>query len=232
MNEINIRYSKIKEKYPREYILLQGKGCFWKKCKFCDYFEDISKNSFELNSSIINKITGEFGVLDVINSGSAMEIDNETLDLLINKVKEKNIKEIWFEAHWLYKDKLKDFAKKFKGVSVKFRTGVETFNADIREDFWNKGIPKHIDAQEIAKYFQSVNLLVGIKGQTFEDISKDIEISEKYFERYIVNVFTKNSTSVQSDDDLIKRFMQEIYPNIKDNPKVEILINNTDLGVG
>lgn len=232
MNKVDVRYSKIKTKYPREFILLQGKGCFWKKCKFCDYFEDVSNNSFQLNSSIINKVTGEFGVLDVINSGSAMEIDNRTLELLIDKVKEKNIREIWFEAHWLYKGKLKNFAKKFEGICVKFRTGVETFNADIREDFWNKGIPKHIDAQEISKYFQSVNLLVGVKGQTFEDISKDIEISEKYFERYIVNVFTKNSTSIEPDHELVKRFIHEIYPNIKDNPKVEVLINNTDLGVG
>ena len=72
MKKVEIRYSKIFEKFPREFILLQGSGCFWKKCKFCDYFEDVSEDPFELNSKVIEKITGEFGILDVINSGSAM----------------------------------------------------------------------------------------------------------------------------------------------------------------
>lgn len=231
MNEVTVRYSKITEKFPREFILIQGKGCFWKKCKFCDYFEDVSKDSFELNSSVIEQVTGEFGILDVINSGSAMELDTKTIELLINKVKEKKIREIWFEAHWAYRNKLKDFAKKFDGISVKFRTGIETFNTNMR-NYWNKGIPENISAKEVSDYFQSVNLLIGVEGQTFDDIVKDIRLADTYFERYIINVFVKNSTSIRPDNNLIRRFLNEVYPNIKNNPKVEILIENTDLGVG
>lgn len=231
MNDITVRYSKIRDKFPREFILLQGKGCFWKKCKFCDYFEDISDNPAELNSSVINKITGEFGVLDVINSGSAMELDSKTLELLISKINEKQINEVWFEAHWAYRNKLHDFAKKFDGKVVKFRVGVETFNSKLRES-WNKGIPGNVDVTDLSNYFQSVNLLVGVKGQTFEDIAKDLDLADKYFERYIVNVFVRNSTKILPDPHLIKRFVEEIYPYIKNNPRIEILINNTDLGVG
>ena len=31
---------------------------------------------------------------------------------------------------------------------------------------------------------------------------------------------------------VIKEFMQKIYPVYKDNPRTDILINNTDFGVG
>lgn len=225
------RYSKITEKFPREFILLQGRGCFWKKCAFCDYFNDTSENPFEVNFPIIEKITGEFGVLDVINSGSAMEFDDKTIEALAKKAKEKNIKEIWFEVHWAYRNILKKFAQKFNFAKVKFRTGIETFDFDLR-NAWNKGIKENITVYDISKYFQAVCLLVGVKGQNFETIKSDIEIAKKYFERFSVNVFIKNSTDVLPDQNLISRFINEIYPEIKDDENIDILINNTDLGVG
>ena len=33
-------------------------------------------------------------------------------------------------------------------------------------------------------------------------------------------------------DDLAKWFVEEVYPELKESKKIEILINNTDLGVG
>lgn len=231
MKEITNRYSKITKKFPREFILLQGKGCFWGKCTFCDYCEDVSENPFETNEPIIEKVTGEFGILEVINSGSAMELDEKTLEFLIKKIKEKNIKEIWFEVHWAYHNKLKEFAKKFTNSIVKFRTGIETFNPKLR-NFWNKGIPSDITAENIAKYFSSVNLLVGTENQTLNDIKNDIETAEKYFERYMVNVFVENDSEVKPNFELINEFLDKIYPQIKDRQNVEISINNTDLGVG
>ena len=62
-----------------------------------------------------NKIQFLKGAALIINSESA---EDKTLELLINTIKAKHIKEVWFEAHWLYKDKLKSFAKKFDGISV------------------------------------------------------------------------------------------------------------------
>ena len=231
MKEVQIRYSKIRDKFPREFILLQGKGCFWKKCTFCDYFHDISSNPFEINKNVIDKITGEYGVLDVINSGSAMELDDLSLNFLEQKVKECKIKELWFEVHWAYRNILKNFAKRFPGVNVKFRTGIETFNPNLR-NFWNKGVPAEVSAKEIAKYFKSVCILVGTENQTFDTVISDIEIAKKFFERFMVNVFVPNSTSVKPNPELIKRFIKEIYPKIKDDPKIEISLNITDLGVG
>lgn len=231
MKPVEIRYSKITEKLPREFILLQGQGCFWKKCAFCDYHKDVSADFLKINSDVIKKITGEFGELDVINSGSAMELDDKTLDLLIKKVDEKHIKNLWFEVHWAYRTRLKEFASKFKNAQVKYRTGIETFNPKLRT-FWNKGIPENVTPEDVAKYFQSISLLVGTEKQTFETVIKDIETAEKYFERFMINIFFPNSTPIKPNYDLINKFMKEIYPKIKDNPKIEISLNITDLGVG
>ena len=34
------RYSLIHTKLPREFVLLQGTGCRWRQCTFCDYHTD------------------------------------------------------------------------------------------------------------------------------------------------------------------------------------------------
>lgn len=231
MEKVQTRYSLITDKFPREFILLQGKGCFWKKCKFCDYYNDISENALEINSHVIDKITGKFGIIDVINSGSTMELDSITLDKLINKIDEKNIKEVWLEVHWAYRNILSEFAKKFKSSKVKFRTGIETFDPQLR-NYWNKGIPEYVTPIEIAKYFDSVCLLVGTENQSFKSVVSDIEIAKKYFERFMINVFVPNSTSMQKNYELTEKFIKEIYPKIKDDPTIEISLNITDLGVG
>ncbi len=231
MEKVQTRYSLITDKFPREFVLLQGKGCFWKKCKFCDYYNDTGTNPFEINSHVIDKITGRFGVIDVINSGSTMELDSLTLSKLINKINEKHIKEVWLEVHWAYKNILSEFAKKFRNSKVKFRTGIETFDSNLR-NYWNKGIPESITPQEVAKYFDSVCLLVGTENQSFDSVISDIKTAKKYFERFMVNVFVPNSTSMRSNPQLIEKFIKEIYPEIKDDPTIEISLNITDLGVG
>ena len=114
------RYSLIHTKMPREFVLLQGAGCKWRKCTFCDYHEDVSENPFAINEPVLRQVTGQYGVLDVINSGSAMELDADTLSFIKEVVREKQIHTLWFEAHYMYRKKLKAFAEQFEGVSVKF----------------------------------------------------------------------------------------------------------------
>ena len=231
MKEVEKRYSKIYDKFPREFLLLQGQGCEWKKCTYCDYFHDVSENFVEINQKVIEKITGEFGVLDVINSGSIMELDGKSLNFLIKKAQEKNIKEIWFEAHWIYRNKLADFSKKFPGINVKYRFGVETFNPKFWT-LWKKGIPECTKIEEIKKYFRGICLLVGIKNQNLIEIEQDINTALNNFEHIALSIFVQNSTDTVRDENLIQDFLTKIYPKIKNNPKIEILINNTDLGVG
>lgn len=76
------RYSVIRGNFPREFLLLQGTGCRWGKCTFCDYHGDTSATPFSVNRKVLEQVTGEYGVLDIINSGSAMELDPDTLAMI------------------------------------------------------------------------------------------------------------------------------------------------------
>ena len=225
------RYSLIHTKMPREFVLLQGAGCKWKKCTFCDYHEDVSSTPFAINEPVLRQVTGQYGVLDVINSGSAMELDSETIALIKEVVREKQIHTLWFEAHYMYRKKLKAFAKQFAPIQVKFRCGVETFDVELR-DRWKKGIPSSVTPEDIAQYFQGVCLLCCTQGESKEHIMKDIETAKKHFEYFSVNVFCNNSTSVKQDPELAQWFAREVYPQIKDVDGIEVLMENTDLGVG
>ena len=225
------RYSLIHTKMPREFVLLQGTGCRWRKCTFCDYHEDVSENPFVVNEPVLRQVTGQYGILDIINSGSAMELDAETIKLIKEIVQEKQIHTLWFEAHYMYRKKLAAFAEQFFPTQVKFRCGVETFDVALR-DSWKKGIPSSVSVEDIARYFQGVCLLCCTQGENQEHILKDIELAKQYFEYFSVNIFCNNHTSVKQDTALVTWFAKEVYPFIKDDPHIEVLIENTDLGVG
>ena len=225
------RYAIIHTILPREFVLLQGTGCRWKKCTFCDYHADVSDNPFAVNKEVLAQVQGVYGVLDVINSGSAMELDEQTIAMIKEVVQEKQIHTLWFEAHYMYRHKLAKFAEQFDGVEVKFRCGVESFDGSLRQQ-WNKGIAVSVTAQDVAKHFQGVCLLCCTQGDSKERILKDIALAEQYFEYASVNVFCENSTSLKRDNALAKWFVEEVYPNLKDSSKIEVLVENTDLGVG
>ena len=225
------RYALISTKMPREFVLLQGTGCRWRKCTFCDYHEDVSERPFEVNEPVLRQVTGQYGVLDVINSGSAMELDEETIALIKKVVKEKKIHTLWFEAHYMYRKKLASFAEQFPSAKVKFRCGVETFDTALREA-WKKGIPSSVSVQDIAQHFQGICLLCCTQRETKEHILKDIELAKAHFEYFSVNVFCENYTSIKQDKELASWFAKEVYPMIKDDPRIEVLMENTDLGVG
>lgn len=216
---------------PREFVLLQGTGCRWRKCTFCDYHTDTSDNPFKVNREVLANVTGEYGVLDVINSGSCVELDEQTIELIAELVKEKHIHTLWFEAHYIFRSRLAEFARSFTPAEVKFRCGVETFDTDMRL-LWCKGISVDVTVADIAKYFKGVCLLCCVEGQTKEQILRDIAYAQRHFEYFSVNIFCNNTTPVKRDEALVKWFNAEVYPFIKDDPRIEILIDNTDLGVG
>lgn len=225
------RYSLIREKLPREFLLLQGRGCRWKQCAFCDYHLDVSNAPYKINKKVLCKVTGEFGVLDIINSGSCTELDDKTVTLIARVAKKREISTLWFEAHWSCREELRSFAERFPGITVKFRTGVETFDGNLR-NAWKKGIASSVSPLDIAVYFKGICLLVGVKGQTKDMISDDIGKAQENFEYFSVNVFMENSTDVKRDNELTGWFIDEWLPKLKDDCKAEILLDNTDLGVG
>ncbi|MBQ8542163.1 MAG: hypothetical protein IJ436_01650 [Bacteroidaceae bacterium] len=225
------RYSVIHTKMPREFVLLQGRGCRWGKCAFCDYHSDTSDKPFETNRAVLQQVTGVYGVLDVINSGSAPELDEATIELIKKVVREKNIHTLWFEAHYMYRHRLAHFAVEFAPAAVKFRCGIESFSPAQRA-LWNKGVPATVTAADVAKYFKGVCLLCCTADDSRERIIADIATAKQYFEYFSVNLFCNNSTTVKRNDALAAWFMSEVYPKIKDDERIEVLAENTDLGVG
>ena len=226
------RYSVITEENPREIVLLRAFPCAWGKCAFCDYIEDNGRNREEMeeqNRQVLSQVTGGLGVLEAINSGSCFELPRETLEDIKTIAGEKNIRRLIFESHWIYRHRLEELREFFR-IPVTYKIGVETFDYDFRERVLNK----HADfksPQEVASFFDSICLMVGIKGQTKEMIRNDIAILKQYFSHGTVNVFNNNSTPIRRDEELVRWFMEE-YRWLLDDPDVEVLYNITDFGVG
>ena len=225
------RYALIHTVLPREFVLLQGTGCRWKRCTFCDYHGDVSNEPYAVNREVLAQVQGVYGVLDVINSGSAMELDPLTINMIKEVVKEKKIHTLWFEAHYMYKNQLSKFAEQFEGVEVKFRCGIESFDAALRSQ-WKKGVKDDVMPEDVANYFQGVCLLCCTEGDSRERILRDIALAKAYFEYASVNVFCENSMAVKRDEELVKWFVDVVYPQLQQSDKIEVLVENTDLGVG
>jgi hypothetical protein len=226
------RYSRITNKNQREICLLQAFPCAWGKCSFCDYIDDNSRDResmVKLNSEVLKHVTGEFGVLEVINSGSCFELPEETLEEIIQVIKDKKIQRLFFESHWIYRKHIAAMRERMP-VPITFKIGVETFDYDFRQNVLNKNADFH-SPEEVAQYFDSPCLMVGIQGQTKEMIAKDIEILKKYFRLGTVNVYNNNTTPIKRDDELVRWFMEE-YRWLLDDPAVEVLYEITDFGVG
>ena len=218
-------------------MLLRGSGCKYRRCAFCDYHKDFSKDTaanLALNKAVLSRVTGEYGRLEVINSGSFGDLDKDTVAEIKRISLTKKIKYLHFECHWLYRSDMADFREYFAkdGIEVIFKIGVETFDFDFRENILNKGMVKVLPAEIAAAGFGEINLLCGIDGQTASSMAKDIEIGLKHFNRVCVNLMTANSTAVKPSVAVINEFMTEVYPCFKDNPRVDILLENTDFGVG
>lgn len=231
-----IRYSVITEKNPREIVLLRGSGCVWKKCTFCDYHLDASPDTaenFALNHAVLANVTGEFGRLEVINSGSFCDLDAQTMQNIEQVCLEKKIQVIHFECHWIHRKEIPALRERFDaiGVQTKMKIGVETFDRTYREEILHKGIGVS-DPAEIAELFDECCLLFGLSGQTVESMQRDIETGLANFERVCVNIMVENRTAVKPDPSVIHAFCAQIAPLYRENPRVDILMDNTDFGVG
>lgn len=230
------RYSKILDKDKREIVLLIGNGCKWSKCKFCNYHLDrnnVEEEQFKINNEILNKVTGKFQVLEAINSGSIFELNKRSFGKLLEVCIKKNVKRLIIESHYMYKKQIEELRNKCKELNIQLQVkgGVETFNADFREKVLNKGFG-YPTIEELKKVFDVVNLLVGVQGQTIEQIENDINIGIQNFDRVCINVYKEMDDIMPADEELKSEFMKEIYPKYKNYLNVDILIENTDFGVG
>ncbi len=231
---MGIRYNKVEGKHQREIVLLKSFPCKYGKCSFCNYIEDNSINEEEIdkiNLEVLKEITGEYGVLEVINSGSVFELTPKTLAEIKRIVVEKNIKTLYFEIYYGYIKRLNEIREYFQNVEIRFRMGLETFDNEYRIKGYNKNFS--LDEKqliEIGKEVYSVCLLICTQGQTKEMIEKDIELGLKYFRAITINIFIDNGTVVKRDDELVKWFIEK-FSHLVNNERVELLIDNKDLGV-
>lgn len=226
------RYSEINDKNKREIVLLKGFPCKWGKCSFCDYTLDNDNDEEDmnrLNFEVLENVTGKYKVLEVINSGSCFELPKDTLDRIKSIIIEKNIEKLFLESHWCYKNRL-DEMRRFFNIPIIFKTGVESFDYDFRNNFLKKNA-KFKTVNELKTYFDSPCMMVGIKGQTKEMIDKDMDIVLNNFEHATINVFINNTSSIKRDEELVTWF-KEKYKFLDENEKIEVLYNNTDFGVG
>lgn len=230
------RYSAITDKNPREIVLLRGRGCAWKRCKFCDYHLDASRDeaaNLAINRAALAQVTGRFGRLEAINSGSFAELDESTVALLTQVCREKGVRDLHIESHWLFRHTLPPLRERFAaaGVTLHVKIGVETFDANFRERVLDKGIPE-TDPAKIAALFDDCCLLFGLAGQTAEGMRRDIETGLAFFDRVCVNLMVENTTAVKPDPAARAAFIRAVYPRYRDEPRVDILLDNTDFGVG
>ena len=215
------RYSEITNKNQREIVLLKAFPCVWGKCSFCDYILDNSNFEDEINKvnfEVLENITGKYKVLEVINSGSCFELPKATLAKIKEIIKEK-VSDTFY-GYWV------DYFE----IPIIFKIGVETFDYDFRNGYLNKNA-KFKTVEELKEYFDSPCIMVGIKGQTREMIDRDMDIVLNNFDHATINVFVNNTSSVKRDEELVNWFSNK-YKHLVDNPKIEILFNNTDFGVG
>lgn len=231
---MGIRYNKIEDKHQREIVLLKSFPCKYGKCSFCNYIEDNSLDEKEIdrvNLEVLQEVTGEYGVLEVINSGSVFELTQRTLAEIKKVVLEKNIKTLYFEIYYGYIKRLKEIREYFSGIEIRFRMGIETFDNRYRIEGYNKNFSLNEEQlEEIGKEVYSVCLLICTKGQTKEMIDRDIELGLRYFRGITINIFIDNGTVVKRDEELVRWFIKK-YSYLTDDDRVELLIDNKDLGV-
>lgn len=230
------RYSIIEEKNPREIVLLRGRGCTWRRCRFCDYHLDFCADeqaNYLLNQKELAKVTGLYHKLEVINSGSFSDLDQKTMDLIQKVCVSKGIREIHFECHWNDRQGIKALRASFSALNVlvKVKIGVETFDALFRESYLDKGITAS-DPAQIATDFDECCLLFGLPGQSKETMERDIVTGLTHFERVCINIMVENGRPIKPDPAVIEIFLKELYPKYMGNSRVDILLENTDFGVG
>lgn len=235
-----VRYACIKQKLPREIVMLRGTGCKWRRCRFCDYHLDASADieaNYMLNKQVLSYVTGRYKVLEVINSGSFTDLDEKSMRAIIDTCREHAIRQVHIEFHWMDRLQVAPLKERFAGWGIELwaKMGVETFDIPFRKSYLDKGIDTLACSptpEDIARYADEVNLLMGLPGQSIEGMLEDVKIGLSLFRRVCVNVMTANSAPIQPDQRVILKCRTFVLPAYQDNPRVDILTDNSDWGLG
>jgi hypothetical protein len=227
------RYSVITGKLPRELVLLKGLPCVWSRCSFCDYIEDNTTDETAIQrvaDTELDKVTGRYRRLEVINSGSIQELTLPVRTQIRDLIRERGIEEFICESYWSYR-RVWDATRAFFGVPTRIKLGVETFDDGVRNGILNKAM-KFDRPEDVAALTDTICLLVGVRGQTRDMIRRDIDILLRLFRYGCVNVFSPNAKSRDLRDESLITWFRGEYAALADHPTIEVLWENTDFGVG
>jgi len=124
-------------------VIVTTRGCSWRKCYMCSYWEESRALSEEKLKEQIDQIfekLGETRILKVFTSGSFLD-EREIPALLrshfLDRCREVGIKKLIIESRpeFVESEKLKEF----RGIELEVGIGLETANDFLREKCINKG---------------------------------------------------------------------------------------------
>jgi hypothetical protein len=228
-----VRYAKYRGHNPREVVLLKGLPCIWGRCSFCDYIDDNTTDGGlirQVADECLGRVTGEFGRLQVITSGSIQELPADVLARIRDLMAAKGIVQFFTESYWAYRKRFAE-TRVFFGVETHLFLGVETFDDGLRNGVLNKSM-HWSGPEEVAAMTDSICLMVGFRGQTRETIRRDVDVLLSRFRYGIVNLFSENRLSAGLMDEDLKGWFREEYGRLGEEANVDVLWHNTDLGVG
>lgn len=226
----NNTYGIVNTKTPREVVLLNTVGgCSWGRCAFCDYCNTFSRNTLEAvthNASVLAQVTGVSNTLQIVCSANFVELPIATWFDIKHTCQARGIHTLIVETHWLYRKEvahIRDFFAE-AGVAVKLVYGIQTFDFFRREAEWFTGYGD-VDAETLANYTDSINLLIGVRGQTLDDIVSDITTAKTYFSHTSIFAYEPfEGAALLRDNELMDAFYtSEVFDSIKDDPSIEIL---------
>ena len=229
-----VRYSRhARGGHPREVVLLKGLPCVWGRCAFCDYIDDNTADEAWIRrvaDESLAQVTGEFGRLQLVSSGSIQELPPGVWEQVRGLLKARGIGEFWTESYWAYRGRYAE-ARRFFEVDTHLFLGVETFDDGLRNGVLNKSM-HWSGPDEAAALTDSICLMVGFRGQTRAMVRRDIDLLLTKFRYGIVNLFTPNRRSAGLMDEELKAWFAEEFAWLASHPNVDVLWKNTDLGGG
>lgn len=228
-----IRYARYTGAMPREVVLLKGLPCIWGRCSFCDYVDDNTRDEALIHrvaEENLAKVTGEFGRLQVINSGSIQELPRGVQERIRERLVDREIGQFFTESYWAYRGVFEE-TRAFFGRQTHLFLGVETFDDALRNGVLNKAMDWS-GPDEVAALTDSICLMVGFRGQTRDSIRRDVDLLRSRFTYGFVNLFTENRLSSGLLDEEIKAWFREEFAWLEREPNINVFWRNTDLGVG
>ena len=125
-------------------LILQTRGCSWRKCYMCSYYLDAKEDAnpeADLNG-ILEKKKNKAEIIKIFTSGSFFddrELDRDLRKRIYEKLKRKGFKKLIVESRpeFINEETAKEIRE--AGIEIEVGIGVETSNDYYREKLINKG---------------------------------------------------------------------------------------------